>query len=207
MKVAVVLCLVFPLGASANQVWVDLQGSVSGGWPSALSGETITVRADVENQTSGDAGSAIFSSLDPGNWPTPNERAGNVQGTVGDNIEVAVIGADNATKEMTGSDGGKYAAYVSGNSVVTHTMTTGTNTVAVNITIKVKQEQASGTDPNPADGDTNSDGDVDWFDLNTVSDNYGTSSGASWSDGDFDGDGDVDFADWLTVQAGYTPWQ
>jgi hypothetical protein len=52
-----------------------------------------------------------------------------------------------------------------------------------------------GTGETPLLGDCDLDGDVDFHDAFTLSNNYGTSSNATWGMGDFDLDGDVDFVD------------
>jgi hypothetical protein len=46
-------------------------------------------------------------------------------------------------------------------------------------------------------GDTNFDGQVEFGDFLTLSDNFGMSGG--WADGDFDGNGQVDFPDFLAL--------
>jgi len=52
-------------------------------------------------------------------------------------------------------------------------------------------------------GDVNRDGVVDRSDLAIVSENFGTSSGATWEDGDMDGDGDVDLSDLAIVKRNF----
>ena len=48
-------------------------------------------------------------------------------------------------------------------------------------------------------GDLDLDGDVDFFDYITTSNNFGETEGMRFQDGDMDGDGDVDFFDYIAV--------
>jgi hypothetical protein len=52
-------------------------------------------------------------------------------------------------------------------------------------------------------GDANGSGGVDLSDLSILSNNYGMTSGASYSQGDFDGDGDVDVSDFSVLSSNY----
>lgn len=51
----------------------------------------------------------------------------------------------------------------------------------------------------PTKGDTNFTGTVNFTDLLTLAQHYGTSTGNTWEQGDFDFDGDVDFTDLLNL--------
>jgi hypothetical protein len=56
---------------------------------------------------------------------------------------------------------------------------------------------------NAREGDTNFDGSINFDDLLTLAQNYGSSSGRWWGSGDFNFDGDVDFDDLLQLAQGY----
>ncbi|HQY87320.1 MAG TPA: hypothetical protein PK402_01590 [Tepidisphaeraceae bacterium] len=62
----------------------------------------------------------------------------------------------------------------------------------------------SRTMANALPGDTNFDGIVNFADLLTVAQNYGTSSGSWWTRGDFDFDGAVNFSDLLLTAQNYS---
>jgi hypothetical protein len=55
----------------------------------------------------------------------------------------------------------------------------------------------------PIPGDTNFDGKVDFADLLTLAQNYGTTAGATWQTGSFYGDGAVNFSDLLVMAQHY----
>ena len=55
----------------------------------------------------------------------------------------------------------------------------------------------------PTPGDANVDGRVDFNDVLTLIQHYGTMTGASWPIGDFNGDGKVDFSDVLALIQNY----
>ena len=187
---------------------VDLGLSVDGGWPSALSGQDVDINVSLVNATDYQRWTFYYYGQ-PDSWPNPNQQSTNMDVAAQDYLEAGAFAADIETQVLTGSDGKEYAVWVSEDSIDNHTALPseigGTIDLSLDVTLKTKVEDQSNTDPNPQDGDTNSDGDVDFFDMNRIINNFGINN-AQWSDGDFDGDGDVDFADWLSADSNYVPW-
>jgi hypothetical protein len=52
-------------------------------------------------------------------------------------------------------------------------------------------------------GDLDRDNDVDLADFNTLKNNIGIPSGATWEQGDVDGDGDVDLVDFNLLKKNF----
>ena len=207
---ALSLFVISSANAQTTVAYVDLQGSVQGGWPSALNGKTISQTVVLKNTTNYQSFDINWSSINPANWPSPNDRGGTVQAGVGHTLQARSIKADHDPQILIGSNGKKYGVYLAGDVIVSKTLAAGEAgsyvNMAMTITLKTKTEQPDNTDSTPQDGDANKDGDVDWFDMKVIEDNFGTSSGASWSDGDFNGDGDVDWSDYLAAVANFTAW-
>src|SRR5687768_12709154 len=56
---------------------------------------------------------------------------------------------------------------------------------------------------NQIGGDANRDGVVNLADFNTLAENFGATSGATWEQGDFTGDGAINLADFNTLAANF----
>ena len=149
------LCVAL-LAASAlcaqAQTVVNLQGSVSGGWPAALSNVNAEVLLRVTRLSPYSAQDRTFS-FNPSNWPSPNNLTYAVTGTVGDTIDAFAGSGDNGTTTVTGSNGKSYRYWLDGDGSKTHTIVAADPNplpLTVNITLVCKLI-----------GDVDEDGDVD----------------------------------------------